>query len=349
MKQRVWISGATGFIGRAIAERFERGGWDVAGMRRPGSKTDQRARWEEVSLFDPNALARAMQGSDVIVHAAGLVDGDLPRDLYRWVHIAATENVLRAAKHAGASRLLYVSCASVVLSDEERVHWDEKRDLAQPALGMRAQSIKLAEELVMTGADDSLSVVALRPSWVWGAGDWSRLPALVREARRGGLRLFGDGKNLVALSHIAHVAEAAWLAARAPNASGQTYYVGDAEFLEMGEFLGKLSEALGLPRPRAAMPGWAARIAARTPLAPASLETIVERSRGTLFDTQKLGAELGFTPHVTLEDGLTELAAWVKEQGGLDAIAAHQPTVTALPDVLDEAKRAEQAADALLA
>jgi len=309
------VLGATGMAGAAIVQGLLEAGHGVRALLRPDvSRTGRPPLGPEVTthpgaIGDPNAIAAAASGVDVIFVAVGLPLGR-PSDEYRWLHVAGIENVLAAARHAEVPRVVLVSCADVVLADEPRVHWDEKRDLSRPPIGPRAQALKLAEEIALSASDGTLAVTAVRPGWLWGPGDHARLPALVREAKAGGIDLCGDGKNLLATTYVEHLAQAALAAAVSPRAPGQAYYVGDPEFLEIGEFLGLLSRTLGLPPPRRSGPYFARRLWAGLGQGALPLEEVVRRGRATYFDTQKAAQELGIAPAVTVDEGMKRLAAW---------------------------------------
>lgn len=278
-------------------------------VRSAGQSLEDGTRLHVGEIGEPNTIAEAAEGADVIFVAVGLPLGRPDAD-YRWLHVAGTENVLAAARHASVPRVVLVSCADVVLADEPRVHWDEKRDLSHPPIGARARAIKLAEEIALSQSDGMLAVTALRPGWLWGPGDKTRLSALVTEARAGGIDLCGDGRNLVATTYADHLGAAALLAAVSPSAPGQAYYVGDPEFLEIREFLGLLSQTLSLPAPRTGGPYLLRRWWAGMGRGALPLEEVVRRGRATYFDTQKAANELGFEPSVKIDDGMKALARW---------------------------------------
>ncbi len=315
-RMRALILGATGLAGGAIRKRSREAGDEVIALvRHERAPFDDGSRIRVGSIGDPNAIAEAAEGVDVIFVAVGLPIGRAAEE-YRWLHVAGVENVIRAARHVGVPRVVLISSADVVLADLPRIHWDEKRDLPHPPVSARARALKLGEEIALAASDRSLDVTALRPGWLWGPGDRARLSGLVAEARSGGIDLCGDGRNLVATTYVEHLADAARLAARSPRAPGQAYYVGDPEFLEIREFLGILSRTLSLPTPRATVPYrlryiWTRLAGGRLPL-----EEVIRRGQATYFDTQKATAELGFEPRTSIDQGMAALARWYWSERG---------------------------------
>ena len=313
---RTLILGATGFAGSHITNRFLDAGHSITALVRKDRQDTEGARNlpSEVvvktgEIGDPNQIAEAAEGCDAIVVSVSLPEG-ATADAYRWLHIAGTENVIAAARDRNVPRVVFISCGEVVLADQERVHWDEKRELQGKPLGARAQALKLGEEIALSQSDALVAVTALRPGWHWGPGDRGRLPKLVDEARKhGGIDLCGDGKNLVATTYVEHLAEAALMAAVVPNAAAQAFYIGDPEFLEMGEFLGMYSKALGLPAPRATA-GWLKRAMSKLGQGELTAEEIVRRARGTHFDTEKAAQVLGFTPQIPIDVGMARMKTW---------------------------------------
>jgi nucleoside-diphosphate-sugar epimerase len=342
----VLVTGATGFVGGAIARRLLELGHRVSVLVRNSAAAsalaERGATVHQGSIFDPNAIARAATGMHWIVHAAGIASARAGVRALRWVFIAGTENVLAAARQAAVERVVLISSADVTLANLDRVHWDEKRDLVHAPLGARAAAVRLAEEIALSAGDAQLAVTALRPHWVWGPGDFTNLPLLVREALDGGIRMYGSGRNLVATTYVDTLAEAVVAAARSPRAPGQAYYIADPDFLELREFLGMLSRALGLPAPRPGPPFWLAYPLAllRRERGPAMPEDIVRRARSTLFDVQKAIADLDFRAAITVDQGMKELAAWAKSIGGPQAILARARPLPDDRQIEEEAKSA---------
>ena len=335
-------------MGRALVQALREAGWDVHALTRAGQRSELKtlgATLFEGSPADPNQVAEAAEDCDVLFHAAGVTHPRAPERVLRWVHVAGTENVLNAARHVGVERIVFVSCWSSSLTDGDRMHWDEQRALPKPPLGAHARSKLMAEELALAQSDEQMSVVALRPAQLWGPGDANGLATLWREAEAGGMRTFGGGRNLMPTTHVNNLTRAALLAADAPDAAGQAYYVTDGEFMELREWYGRLGDTLGLGKPRdagsyrAAM--WAARLrqlrGSRSDLWPAE---VVERGRSALFDISRATRDLDYRPEHDVDRELGALRAWVDSQGGLAAVAGSARPIPTEGDVDAQAEAA---------
>lgn len=321
---KVLVLGASGFIGGAVTRRLIERGDDVTVLSRDPSLAIPGATVARGDLGDPHSIASAAEGADAVVHAAGIVSARAAARALRWTHIAGTENVVNACRHARVQRLVHLGCSDVTLTNADRMHWDERRHPPKP-FGERARTLALAEEIALSAG---LEVVALRPAWVWGPGDTSRLPSLSREAlAQGGVHLCGDGDTFLSTIYIENLVDVVLRALEASEASASAYYVADPEVLHAREVFRLWSEAVGLPPPRSGPPRWLSwPLTALRGHGPAGLapEEVILRTRSALFDVNAAIGKLGFDPKITMQQGLRALTAWVKEQGGAEAIAERE-------------------------
>ncbi len=325
---RVLITGASGFVGQAMARALRAAGHEVRGLTRdPTCALAPDVERMLGSIGDPTAIARAAAGCDAVVHAAGITSPRAPERVLRWVHVAGTENVLRAARYAGVRRVVHISCADVTLSRDDRMHWDELRVLPENPLGSFATSKLMADEIALSASDEGLEVTALRPALVWGPGDVQGLAQLQGELKRAGVILYDQGRNVLGTTHIDNLSQAALKALSAANAPGHAYYITDGEFLEARELYTRLLEALALPakfdQRSLSKALLTARLAHKLGLKRALSEAqILRRAKSALFDLSSASRDLGYTPLLDLTTQLQGLADWVRAQGGLDAVAA---------------------------
>jgi nucleoside-diphosphate-sugar epimerase len=326
------VTGATGFIGGALSRRLlQDDKSEVRVLVRDEASAapfaSSRARVFHASLADPNAIAVAADGAEVLFHCAGESSHRASPRALAWVHVAGTENVLNAARHAGVRRVVHLSCADVTMVNRDRMRVKEGRALTEAPLDAWARTKLLAEELALQASDDKLQVCALRPAWVWGPGDLHTLPLLCEEARNGGVQLCGGGKNLVPTVYIDNLVEALLCAAVSDKAPGHAYHVLDAEMLNARDFLGQLCASLNLPPPVAGVYALAyAGAWLRERLGKPGLHRgeVVQRGRSALFDGVAAVRALGYQPRVSVEAGMRALAVWVQAQGGPEALARMQ-------------------------
>ena len=328
---RIVISGASGYVGSYLASWLESQGVSVRRLRRIQSPTETQGPrppegdWVALDLGDPDELARAAEGCEAFVHCAARVERKAsPRELAA-TNVAGTENAMNAAKAAGITRFIHMSCADVSLVDEDRVYWDESREAAGEAFGAYARSKRLAEELVRVSDSAEMSCIALRPAWLWGPSEGELLRALLVEGLSGGLELPGRGHNLFATTHLQNLASAVLHALRAEGIGGQCFYISDGEPWEARPFFAALSSALELPKPRLGLSyawsrAWLRLRVAMKMQDGSSLEEMVRRGRSTWFNLQNAISHLGWQPTLSIDEGMKSLASWVRSQGGAKAL-----------------------------
>lgn len=335
---RALLTGGTGFIGGALARRLLADGVALRALVRPGGDantcTALGAEVHVAGLDDPNPIAEAAEGCEVVFHCAGEHSPRAAPRALSWINVAGTENVLRAARHAGVKRMVYLSCADVTLTNADRLGWKEDAIMTDAPLGACLRSKLLADELVRQANSDHFATVCVRPAWLWGPGDHTNLPGLCDEAQRGGVRLFGNGENIFATAYVDNVVECLVLASRAERAGGKAFHVADGEFVTAREFFELLCRTLGLAGPRAGLYPVAYAVAwlrEHTQGAGPWPADVARRGRASLLDCGRAAQDLDYKPRVSLPDGMQALANWAQHAGGPNAIrslARKPPTDT---------------------
>ncbi|MFI5308996.1 MAG: NAD-dependent epimerase/dehydratase family protein [Polyangiales bacterium] len=325
---RVLVTGATGFVGGALAHRLRALGHELHALARASSDAQPLHAISAIvhagDIGDPNTVTEAAAGCEVVYHCAGVSALHAAPTALSWINVAGTENVIAAARHAGVERVVLLSCADVSLCNRDRLHWKEDAVLGHAPLGTFARSKLLAEELALHASDAALCVTALRPAFLWGPGDRTNLPGLCAEGLRGGVRLHGGGDNLFATTYVDNLVEAMIAAATAPGVGGSAFHVADADMLTAREFFEQLSAAVGLPAPRAEpyslayARAWLRRAQHRDGAWP---EDVARRGRACLLDCLRAIRTLGYAPVASVEQGMQALAAWAKRAGGPQALA----------------------------
>lgn len=235
------VTGASGFVGSAIARKLVSLGHEVVTVGRtqpefasPAGgdlglpKTRRHAGafhvdWD-ITQPAPAQVSERAAAAHVVIHAAGAHDDWMTRDFAHAVNVTGTRNVLDAFPDA---RFIHVSCASVY---DPQADWNETYEEAAPVDARRYTS---QMELSLVGAESVVNrvrpaAVLLRPGFVYGNGDTRNVPYLVRRIHRGTLTLPGGGENLMTLCHIDNLVAAALGAIEFSHVSGPIN-VGDAQ------------------------------------------------------------------------------------------------------------------------
>ena len=176
------VTGATGFVGAAVARALLGGQWQVRVLARRGSdrRNLQNLNVEvcEGDLGDSSSLEHAAQGCDGLFHVAAdyRLGAPDPAELYR-VNVEGTRKVLSAAYRAGIRRIVYTSSVATIGIPADGTPGDERSESSLAnMIGHYKRSKYLAEEVVRDAARGGLSVVIVSPSTPVGPGDVKPTP-----------------------------------------------------------------------------------------------------------------------------------------------------------------------------
>lgn len=189
---------------------------------------------------------------------------------------------------------------------------------ARPDLpGHYAATKAMAEQLVVAANGRGIDTVVVRPRFVWGAGDTTLLPELVKTVRTGAFAWVGGGRHRTDTTHVDNVVHGLLLAAERGR-PGEAYFVTDGEPVEFRGFVSALLETQGVAAPTRVIPLGVAVFAARAcealwrwlPLRgkpPLDRMTVWLSGQECTLDIGKARRELGYQPIRTRADGLAGL------------------------------------------
>ncbi len=318
----VFVTGGSGFVGGALLDQLaQRGETAHALARSPAAEAVVTARGAvpvRGDITDTAALAAGMRGAELVVHAAAALDGSAQDGgVLRRVNVDGTRAVLDAARRAEVPRLVFVSTEQVLLGPGPLVGADETWAYPERPASPYGASKAEAERLVLGANSASLATVAVRPRLVWGPGDRTLLPRLVRAAQSGRFVWVDGGHYPTSTAHVRNVVEGV-LAAAERGRGGEAYFVTDGAPVPFREFVTALLDTQGVAAPSRSLPGRAVRVLAgvaglawrllplsgRPPLDPVTLRVVGEAC--TVRDN-KARRELGYEGQVSREKGLAEL------------------------------------------
>ena len=247
---KILVTGAGGFLGKAIVERLlAHGQMDVRCMLRDTSKAkgllllaekfpEARLELVSVNLRNANEIPAAVDGCDMVIHAAAALKGS-PAEMF-MDSVVASRNLLDAVKDVRPMRVVLVSSFGAMGVSElgRDAMVDERTPMeSHPEQRDVYSHSKLRQEQLFWEYRDKFGfeLVVLRPGVIYGPGGG-------HFSNRVGLNLFGmfvhlGGRNLLPLTYVENCAEAIVVAALHPGAAGEIYNVVDDDLVTSGEYL----------------------------------------------------------------------------------------------------------------
>jgi nucleoside-diphosphate-sugar epimerase len=316
---RVFITGASGFIGRALCERYAADGHEVRGC---DLVADQARQVVAGDVAKPGAWQDWAAGSELVIHTAAAVTLRLERrdDMWRS-NVLGTANAIDAAQRAGARRFVHFSSVTVFgLEFPDGV--DERYPVRNTSIPYPDSKIASEQVVLQAHLDDRVPCTVVRPGDVYGPRSraWATVPAQLMRQRR--FMLPGWGRGIHSPVYIDNLVDGVVLAGMATDAAGQVFTLSDGIGVPYREFFAPYAELIGrrlvlVPTPVALGAAAVVQRIARlqsgdNEVNPASTRYLLRR--GT-YSIEKAKKVLGWEPKVGVEVGLERTVGWLREQG----------------------------------
>jgi nucleoside-diphosphate-sugar epimerase len=313
---KILVTGATSMIGRRAVEELLRRGHTLKVLQR--GATDLPVTVFQGDIRDASLVRAAIDGCDVVVHAAarvGLVGSY--EDFYE-TNVVGTLNVMNGAVEAGCRGVVYLSSPSVSYSTTP-VEGEVSPPARDDVLGFYSQTKSIAERHVIS--DSRIATVALRPHLVWGPGDTQLVGRIVERAQAGRLVLVNKGRAVVDSTYVDNVSDAIAAAVERIGVNdalnGRALVVSNGEPRTVAELVKEICTAFGLPFEPKSIGLRAAVIIgsvieALFKLRPQSEPPLTRFTAYQLgishwFDISETKTLLDWTPRVSLDEGFQRL------------------------------------------
>jgi len=309
---KVFVTGATGFIGGRIVSKLRDRGDDVTALVRSREKgrdlEQQGVTIYEGDVSDSDALTRGMQGHDAVIHGAAIYKVGVPKSQHEELfdaNVRGTENVLDAAIAAGAGRIVYISTVNV-FGNTQREVVDERyqRDpAANPFVSVYDETKWKAHEVALERIAQGAPIVIVQPGGVYGPGDHSELGNLIDQARSGKLLALPFADTGINFVHVDDVADGVLLALDSGEI-GESYVLG-GQISTFRGLVDKVAEIAGRKPPRRDMPtGVLKAVAPAGPVIgkimgfPPNFRELISASDGVTYwaKDDKARERLGYSP-----------------------------------------------------
>ena len=277
---RVLVTGASGFVGRAVcAELQSRGHETFALVRRPGSEPPGTTAIQgDIAKEEPLDFTEA--NPDAVIHLAAEIASQRSEAKIHATNVEGTERVAQAAKNAGNPKLVF--CSTVVTGEANG-------ELLEPGKPLPVQTPygRSKQEGERITSESGLPYAIVRPSHVYGSGGWYEEEFVKRLKQPGRFAVIGKGDNWWDVIRVEDVASALVDAAeKAPV--GAVYHAADDEPIRFYDFIALTADALGTKPPR--------RIPKRVASLVGGRHAITAVTRSARSSNTRLKQELGWQP-----------------------------------------------------
>ena len=313
----ILVTGATGFVGRALCERLK--GHDAL---RIAVRNPIAGAWAEPSdvvqaALDPAQDWRpALEGITTIVHCAARVhvmndDAADPLREFRRINADGTLRLAAQAAEAGAGRFVFIS--SIKVNGESTVPGRPftAQQAPAPIDPYGVSKWEAEQQLRKLSAETGMELVIIRPVLVYGPGVKANFLNMMKWLYKGVPLPLGAIHNKRSLVSLDNLVDLIVTCIDHPRAANQTFLVSDGEDLSTTELLQRMSQALGKQPRLLPVPAWMLETAAKF----AGKKSIAQRLCGSLqVDISYTRERLGWTPPVSVDTALRKTAQHFLEQ-----------------------------------
>jgi len=325
-KRHIFITGASGYVGRNLVRHFVHAGDQVTGLARSDRGAQVIAGFGATAVRGDmlqDDLSPLMAGATDLIHAAANVGHGPGNEAYDE-NISGTRAVMVAAATAGIARLVHLSSDSALQGGQALRNVSENHPLPRRAAGPYSAGKADSERIALNANSATMAVVVLRPRMVWGRDDTTALPTIADMVRAGKFAWISGGDYLSSTTHIANLCHAVELALT-KGRGGEIYHISDGPARSFRETVTALLATQGLVSPEKSVPRPLLRFIASAGdklfrltggrlRGPLSFQEYATSAVEITVDTRKATLELGYRPVVTWEDGLAELSADVRPE-----------------------------------
>ena len=287
------ITGGTGFVGRALAQRL-------------GNQPLHLA-----TRADSVDWGKVLVGVSTVVHLAARVHvmhdtAAYPLTAFRAVNVGGTLKLAHQAAAAGVKRFVFISSVKVNGESTSSGKAFTELDVSNPQDAYGQSKHEAEQGLRQLNADTGMEVVIIRLPLVYGPGVKANFAALMRAVQRGWPLPLGAVHNQRSLVALDNLVDFIVICITHPQAANQTFLVSDGQDLSTTELVRGMAQAAGVPARLLPVPVWALQAGASL----LGMGDAVQRLCGNLqVDISKARSLLGWEPPVSVEEGLRRAMA----------------------------------------
>ena len=318
------VTGAPGWLATGLVKSLCNDGRKVMCLVQPRIDTSELAKYP-VDIIECDITERESfknfpaTNLGSVFHCAGVIH---PKKVkaFNLVNHLGTRNLLRLSKLRKASKFIFISSNSAqgVNISRERLMTEEDILLPENAYG---RSKYLAELAVKEYAESyNLNATILRPCWYYGPSQPDRQTRFMKMIKSGKPMIFGDGLNVRSMTYISNLIDAMLLADSNPKSSGQTFWIADERPYPTLEIISTIADLLDVEiKPRfipdtisktfESLDGFLTKLGKYSP----EVHVAGEMRKDIACSIEKAKRILGYSPKVSLREGMRESIEWCRE------------------------------------
>ncbi|MFH1380596.1 MAG: NAD(P)-dependent oxidoreductase [Candidatus Omnitrophota bacterium] len=298
---KIFVIGATGFVGRHLTKRLIKEGHEVICGGRSFEKISEildKVKTAQIDLRDKNSISNIIKAEspDVVYHAGALVMSSSYEDLRR-TNVDGTENVLSACLASGVKRVIYVSSVAVVSGNPESPLTE---DVPYKATNPYGQSKLEAEKIAVDYRKKGLKIAILRPPFIYGEDDPHGLGRLIEGFKKRIIPILGAGKNRIHMVSVENLVDVLVLCLSKEEAYEGTYFVADSEALSLRDMCEFIAKALNV-RPPFVIPERIMKILLIIPFINKRVRFFM---KDRIYSIKRLEEKLGYVPRISVHEGI---------------------------------------------
>lgn len=316
---KIFITGASGFVGLSLIEDLLKEKHEVYGLVRREEAVEKLKNAGATpfrgDLTNTRGFSQALNGMDVLIHLGALIKFSGNFDIFYKINVVATKLLINHAIEQGIRKFIYVSAAGIALNGTDLFEITEEFEPAKMIDSNYLKSKVLAEKEILERKDE-IQTIILRPPVIWGQG--MRIIEDFRPTiKRMGFPTFGNIHHHLATCHVKNLCAAILRSLKSDQAEG-IYLIGDGEKVVTKKFMSELLKGYGLDMGSIHLPKNLALVMAGILEfiwklfqlnGDPPITTIIVHLMGTEFtiDDSRIRNELGYNDVISVECGLKQL------------------------------------------
>lgn len=326
----VLVTGATGFLGQSLTKRLAAMGFQVTATGRNqaiGKQLENKhVTFVPADLRDAEAIKNLCRQQEVVFHCGALSAPWGPYQDFYQINYLGTKHIIAGCQQHQVRRLIHISTPSIYNRSQDQLNLTEASPIPQRKINAYAETKWLAEQAIDAAVQEGLPVITLRPRAIFGPKDPSIFPRLLQAYDRSGIPLFKGGNNQIDITYIDNVVDACILCLNAPDSCfGKKYNITNDDPRTFLELLELLFRELQMPLKTKKIPYPIAHLlaivleTAHKLFAPTKEPLLTRYALNVIgvsqtFDISLAKKELGYSPKVSIEEGMQRFADWWRKQ-----------------------------------